>query len=227
MTLAHAASGWPPFLPPPGEFSAEIAASVERVWAEPTLTRTVEGEPVDAPFEIYRAFVDAADVTAAAARHLGIAWHEVRVREDGWYEADDRDGARGLYRVLVREPDRRVILSLGYHTGSFLGTIRGRALTVLRFDERGRRIVPGLTAYVLIENRAAATLARILVPVFGFVADRKLTEGFRITALVVDWAQRDPAEFCEWLASSRAAGDERVRQIAGALAACGGSQVAG
>jgi len=214
-------AGWPPFLAPPGEFSAEIVASVERVWAEPTLTRTVEGDAIDAPFDVYRVFVDAADVTAAAARHLGIARHEVRVREDGWYEADDHDGARGLYRVLVREPDRRVILSLGHHTSAFLGTIRGRALTVLTFDDRDDRVVPGLTAYVLIENRTAAVLARMLVRIFGFVADRKLTEGFRITARVVEWARREPAEFCAWL-ESRPVPAERVRLVVDALPACHG-----
>ena len=216
---AHAASRWPPFLPPPGGFSAEIVASVERVWAEPTLTRTVEGDAVDIPFETYQAFVDGPDVTAAAARHLGIARHEVRVREDGWYEADDGDGARGVYRVLVREPGRRVILSRGRHMSPFLGTIGGRALTVLSFEDRGRRIVPGLTAYVLIEDRVAAWLARMLVPIVGHLADWKLSEGFRITARVAQWAQREPAEFCEWLASRPVEG-KGVRQVAEALPGC-------
>jgi hypothetical protein len=225
-TLVARASpaGWPPFLPPPREFSAEVVESVERIWADPTLTRSVEGEPVAASLEAYRAFVDAPEVTAAAARHLGIARHRVHVRSDGWYEADDRDGARGRYRVLVRAGGRRVILSVGHHTSAFLGTVGGRALTVLRFEEREHGVVPRLTAYVRIENRAAALLARVLVPVFGRIADRKLAEGFQVTARVVEWAQRRPAEFCQWLAAGPADPDG-VRDVAATLPACRARQV--
>jgi hypothetical protein len=219
------AAAWPPFLPPRGEFSAEIVESVERVWADPTLTRSVEGEPVAVPLETYRAFVDAAEVTAAAAQHLGIARHQVHLQSDGWYAADDRDGAVGRYRVLSRDDGRRVILSIGRHTSPFLGTIRGRAVTVLRFDEGAHGVVPRLTAYVRIENRAAAILARVLVSLFGRVADRKLAEGFRITAQVVEWAQRRPAEFCDWLAAMPPADPAAVREVAATLPACPAAQV--
>src|SRR3989442_1172082 len=61
----------------------------------------------------------------------------------------------------------------------------------------------------------------MLVRIFGFVADRKLTEGFRITARVVEWARREPAEFCAWL-ESRPVPAERVRLVADALPACHG-----
>lgn len=69
-------------------------------------------------------------LAAAAARHLGLAQYEVRRIDAQVYEADDHRGARGGYRVLVRQPGRHVILSWGRHTGGLLGTIRGQALTV-------------------------------------------------------------------------------------------------
>ncbi|HZS34482.1 MAG TPA: hypothetical protein VFC42_14015 [Methylomirabilota bacterium] len=196
-----AGAAWPPFLPSPDTVPAEVVSTVERVWAHPTLVRTVEGVAAPVPFAVYARFIDAPDLTAAAARHLGLARYEVRMVGDRRYEADDHDGARGIYRVLVDDPGRRVILSSGRHTGTLLGTIRGHALTVLTFREDGGETRQQLTAYVLIENRVAALLARALVPVFGGLADRKLTEGFRVTAQVAEWAVRRPAEFCRWLAS--------------------------
>jgi hypothetical protein len=173
--------------------------TVERLWTDPTLQRTVDADPADVPLPAYAAFVDAPDVTAAAARHLGVARYTVRVLGDDWYAADDGDGARGVYRVLVRERGRRVILSWGRHTGRFLGTITGSALSVVDLQGLGNRTAERLHARVLIDNGPAAALARALFAVFGFIADRKLTHGFHVTARVATWALDHPREFCAWL----------------------------
>jgi hypothetical protein len=198
---ARAVTGWPPFLPPRETLSPDVASSIERVWTAPTLTRWVEGSPAHVPFDVYRRFVDSPEVTAAAARHLALAQYEVRMIDEQLYEADDHRGARGFYRVLVREPGRRVILSSGWHTSTLLGTIRGQALTVLTFQSAGWVTTQRLAAYILIENRIAAFLARALIPIFGGLADRKLAESFQVTAQVAEWAVSKPVEFCEWLAS--------------------------
>jgi hypothetical protein len=199
--VAQAATGWPPFLPPRETLSPDVAASIERVWTDPTLTRTVEGPLAHVPFDIHMWFVDSPEVTAAAARHLGLVQYEVRMIDEQMYEADDHRGARGRYRILVREPGQRVILSWGRHTRTPLGTIGGQALTVLTFQRAGRVTTQQLTAYVLIENPVAAFLARALIPIFGGLADRRLAELLQVTAQVAEWAARTPAEFCDWLAT--------------------------
>jgi hypothetical protein len=214
-------SSWPPFLPPPGHFTALVAGAVERIWEDPTLSRTVRGRPAQVPFDVYVSFVDAPDVTAAAASHLGLARYEVDAIDADWYRADDHDGSRGIYRVLVRDPTRRVILSWGEHSGSLLGTIRGSALTVLDFTPSPDGVQQSLTAHVRIDNAVLAGLARVLVRVFGGVADRKLAEGFTVTARVAEWAVQDPAAFCAWLGREGPPGgrQERVRAV---LPACDG-----
>lgn len=58
-----------------------------------------------------------------------------------------------------------------------------------------------------------------IVPVLGYLADRKLTEGFRVTGRVVEWARREPASLCEWFASRPVEGGG-VRQGAEAVRAC-------
>src|SRR5919108_3028086 len=195
-----AASSWPPFLPPPEDFPSDVVRDVERVWRDPTLSRTVKGPRARVPFELYTAFVDMPDVTAAAARHLKLADYRVKRLDDNTYEADDRAGAHGRYRVLVRTPNRRVILSWGRHTGRFLGSIGGSALTVLDLTEANGGVDQQLTAYVLIDNAVAAHLARVLIPVFGGLADRKLAEGFAVTAQGAEWAVDRPSEFEAWIA---------------------------
>lgn len=91
------------------------------------------------------------------------------------------------------------MISWGRHRGWLLGTISGSALTVLDLRARDGRVDQSLTAYVRIDNAVAAALARLLVPVFGRLADRKLSEGFAVTASVAEWAVEHPTEFCDWL----------------------------
>ncbi len=224
-TQTEAPAAWPTFLPPRDTFTPGVAASIERVWANPTLVRSVEAEPARVPLRVYLAFVDVPDVTAAAARHLKLAKYQVRLLDQRWYEADDHDGARGIYHVAVRDGARRVILSWGSHRGALLGTIRGSALTAIELEDRGEFTGQRLTAYVLIDNPVAARLARVLVTIFGGIADRKLTEGFTVTARVAIWARERRQEFCDWLNTAAVPAVSRQHVLA-ALPECPGDRAA-
>ncbi len=208
---------WPKFLVSRDAFPPDVVSAVEHVWSEPTLRRTVQGPPARAPFDAYLAFVDTPDVTAAAARFRKLARYEVEPLDDDRYVADDRNGARGMYRVLVREPNRRVMVSWGQHAGSILGTIRGSALTVLDLTTHDDAVEQTLTAYVRIDNRVAAAIAKLLVPLFGYLADRKLVEGIRVSAAIAEWAVEQPAEFCAWLAKEPLGRERRARILAALL----------
>jgi len=83
LTLATAASGapaepWPTLLGSREAFPPEVSAAVDRLWIEPTLTRTVNGCPAHVPFDVYIAFLDTPEVTAAAARFRGIGSYEIQ-----------------------------------------------------------------------------------------------------------------------------------------------------
>ena len=195
-----AAGPWPSLLGPREAFSPEVSAAVERIWIKPTLSRTVNGPPARVPLEVYAAFVDTPEVTAAAARFRKLASYDVQALDDDRYRGDDGDGARGFSQVLRREGRRRVIFSQGEHTSPILGTISGSAITVLDLEQRGDSVDPTLTAYVYIDGRVASAAARLLIVSFGFLADRKLAEGLRITSEVAEWAVDRSGGFCEWLA---------------------------
>jgi len=196
-----------------------VSEAVDRLWIEPTLTRTVNGRPAHVPFDVYIAFLDTPEVTAAAARFRGIGSDEIQALDNDRYWASDGNGARGIAQVLRREPRRLVLLSRGEHTGPILGSIRGSALTILNLETRGDVVNPTLTAYVYIDNRVAAALARTLITSFGFVADRQLGEGLRVTAEVAEWAVDRSGGFCEWLAREPLPSARRARILV-ALPAC-------
>jgi hypothetical protein len=199
---------WPPFLDASDEYPADIASAIGRLWTDATFTRTVRGEPAPLPLAFYLRFVDAPDLTAAAARHLGLTTYHIKVLGDDWYEVDNGDSAHGVYRVLRRDGGRRVILSWGRHRGSILGTVGGSALTRLEFADDHGRAAQHLAVNVIIDHGVAATITRTIVPLFGWFVDRKLTEAFRTTAAAAAWAHTKPDEFCAWLHGALA-GDRR------------------
>jgi hypothetical protein len=223
IALAATASGaaWPGFLPPPATYSSAEVFTIQRAWGAPTLHREVDGPPAPMPLAAYLVLVDAPELTAAAARHLGIAGYDVHEIAPDWYEADDHDGSRGVYRVLAREAGRRVTLSWGSRRSALLGTISGSALTVLEFSPQDGRTLQRLDTYVVIDNAVAAGLARALVAVFGHVADRKLAHGFEVTAKVAGWASGHPDEFCAW-AAAQPADLMRGRRLSATLPPCVG-----
>jgi hypothetical protein len=197
---------WPPFLRASDEYPAQIARAVRRLWTEATFSRTVSADPAPVPVSFYLRFVDAPDLTAAAARHLRLTTYNVKVLGDDWYQADDGAGTHGVYRVLLRDGGRRVVLSWGTHRGSILGTLGGSALTRLEFaDDRGR-VAQRLVVNVILDNGVAAGITRTILPLFGWFVDRKLTEAFRTTAAAAAWAHAKPGEFCAWLGGALSAG---------------------
>jgi len=210
-----AARHWPSFLAPADTFSPSEAWTIEHTWSDPTLHRSVEGPRAPMPLAAYLALVDTPDLTASAARHLGLARYEVHPLGAGWYEADDHEGAHGVYHVLVREDGRRVTLSWGRRSGSLLGTIGGSALTVMHFEADGEDTRQRLETFVVIDNAVAAGLARTLIAIFGNIADRKLAHGFAVTAKVAAWAREHPDDFCAWLAAEPVDDDRRDHLRAG------------
>src|SRR2546425_12175638 len=91
------------------------------------------------------------------------------------------------------------MVSWGQHSGSILGTIRGSALTVLDLTTHDDAVEQTLTAHVRIDNRVAAAIAKLLVPLFGYLADRKLIDGISVRAAIAAWAGEQPPEVCAWL----------------------------
>lgn len=204
--VAHAAEGFPPFLPAAGEFPPNVRAEIMSVWNHHTLRRVVDGRPARTPLEVYQLFVDHPDVTAGASRRLGLAKYQVLALGRDRYVADDGKGAVGSYRVLLREQRRRVMVTRGSHNARFLGRIGGASLTILSFEPRlgageTPEVAQRIETFVLIENRMAAFLARLFLPFFSGYADRKIAETFNVTAEVSEWAAREPAAFCAWLKS--------------------------
>jgi hypothetical protein len=216
--VGSTAGDWPPFLRAAAEYPVPIATDVRRLWTNATFRRAVSADPAPVPLAFYLRFVDAPDLAASAARHLRLTTYDIKVLGNDSYEAGG-GGAQGVYRVLLRDGGRRVLLSSGTHRGSILGTIGGSALTHLEFGNDPRGTTQRLSVNVIIDHGLAAGITRTLLPVFGWFVDRKLTEAFRTTAAAAAWAHGNQAEFCAWLRGAFT-GDRRA-QLLDVFGECG------
>ena len=214
-----ASSDWPPFLRASDEYPEDVADTVARLWVEPTFTRTVSAEPAPVPLSFYLKFVDAPDVTAAAARHLGLTTYEVKVVGNDGYTVTDGNRTHGAYHVLAREGGRRIMLSSGTHRSGIIGTIGGSALTRLELGDEGGRTSQRLVVNVIVDHGLLAGVTRPLLSLFGPLVDRKLSEAFRTAAAAAVWAHQNRGEFCGWLNAGVAS--ERRAELRDVFAECG------
>jgi hypothetical protein len=202
-----------------------MAAAITRLWSDATFTRSVTGDPAPVPLAFYLRFVDAPDVTAAAARHLRLTTYEVKAVGDDRYEVDNGNSTQGVYQVLARDERTRVLLSWGTHRSAILGTLGGSALTRLEFGDDAGRATQRLAANVIVDNRFAAGMTRPFLALFGWLVDRKLNEAFRTAAAAAAWAHARPEEFCAWLGG--AIGDERRVELRDVFDECAPARRAG
>src|SRR5439155_1447666 len=94
----------PPLVESTAVLTPEVSAALECVWATPTLRRRVHAGSARAPLEVYLAFLDTPEVTAAAARFLKLASYDVHVLDDDRYEGDHGGGRR-----MGRQPTRGLL----------------------------------------------------------------------------------------------------------------------
>jgi hypothetical protein len=92
-----------------------------------------------------------------------------------------------------------------------VGTVGGSALTRLDFAEDSGQSAQRLAVNVIVDQRATAAITRAIVPLFGWLVDRKLGEAFRTAAAAAAWAHGRPDEFCAWLGGALTA--DRRREL--------------
>jgi len=108
----------------------DVSAAVERVWIEPTFSRTLNGRSAHVPFDVYVAFLDTPEVTAAAARFRKLGPMRFKHSMTTAIGAPTATEPRGRAGAPSRATTARHPFP-GAANGWILGTIRGSTLTVL------------------------------------------------------------------------------------------------
>lgn len=204
VTSLSRADDFPPFLPSAEQFSPDVRAEVAAIWNRRTTMRTASGRAAPVPLELYRLFIDMPDVTATAGQHLGVGAYRVTRLGPETFEVADGEGAKGIYRVVLRRPNQRVLIAKIERTTRLFGPVSSGSVTLLTLSpeasQDGRpQIAQRVDTAVRIDHRVLSVVAKLLLPAFPNYADRKISEIFNIAAEVSAWAYDKPADFCRWL----------------------------
>jgi hypothetical protein len=208
--LAGEESPWPPFLPHSADKRSDDL--VAQMWQKRTFERKLNPAPVSVPMDLYVALINAPEVVAAAANHLGMTTSTLNAVADRTYEWRSQEGSRALLRVLLSEPTQQVTLSQAQLVVHGI-TIRGSVLGHLKLSSVEGGVHQELATYVRIDSAILAWLTKAFLPLMPRTVDAELSRGFEITGAVARWAWQDREEFCHWQETSRFA-PERVKLIA-------------
>jgi hypothetical protein len=173
---------------------------VKDVWENVTFEREVAAPLLNAPMPVYESIIDSPDILAAAANHLGLTDESAELALDGGFELRSPDGSAAWYRVLLHEPQRRVILSRGTLVVSGL-RVKAAVLGELKISSPNELIRQNLRVFVRIENPFISWFAHFVFTFLPTIADQELARGFWLTQGVTTWAASDPHGFCLWLSS--------------------------
>jgi hypothetical protein len=164
--------------------------------AEHTLQRSVVSSGRVLDRELHEFLLNRPDVGAALARLQGLGPYRVRQVGPRVFEGTDGEGAFSVLRILDEAPGLRVFHARGRAVLRFLPDVSGEALVLLETryeDADGVDLAHGrLTVYARLDNRFLDRMLRLLIPVIGWVLDRKITKAFLSESRAVELLARDP-----------------------------------
>lgn len=149
------------------------------------LSREVGPVYIQVDKALYEFLLERLEVAAAIARNLGLAKYRIRRLAQGFFYGDDGEGARGYIELLYADATSRIYFSQGRYESKLLPAVTGAALVIFSLnpqtpeqDQEGLQIK--FQAYLKIDQRLLALLAKALRPFLGNVVDRKITKLFLV-----------------------------------------------
>lgn len=127
-------------------------------------------------------FLDHPDVAVSVWRAMGVS--ELKLSEAGpnYYHADGGDGSVGKLKVMLKEPDQRVV----FCDGQFVNPVASKPISarcVIHFQNQYERSRSGqtfarhsATMFVSLPQSAIETAARVISPVSNRIADKNFEE---------------------------------------------------
>lgn len=132
--------------------------------------------------DVYQFFIRYPDVAVSIWRVMGISEMKMWQTGPNEYEGDSGDGSTGTIDVIYRGPEENMLICEGQYQSPILKKpIKARSLVLLRtsfIKESDGTIYVTHRAdmYVAFPSQTVETVAKVLSPVTGSMADRTFTE---------------------------------------------------
>ncbi len=156
--------------------------------------------PVRTPLseEIYGYLLDHPPMAAHLVNRLDIGLYKAAVYAPNVFWASDGEGTEGVAQLVYRDRFTRIYYLEGRHDGTFLPSVTGKAVALIRIqpvqEVNGRDAVEAtLVTYLQLNNRFLSGVMSILRPLIGKVVTRQFMKAFHAADRLSEFMRLDPA----------------------------------
>ncbi len=140
-------------------------------------------------------------------RELKLARYNIYEDDPGSYRWIDPEGVYSRFKLIYKEPGKRIYFGSGYYAGRLTPRIDGSAIIVFLY----RQVTVGdksymqseIYGYIQVDNILFSTLAKVLRPILPLVVRKRMGNLINVTRTLSEWIAEDPTEVYHLLARSK------------------------
>jgi hypothetical protein len=149
------------------------------------------------PEEVYGYLLDHPPMAAHLVNRLDIGLYKATAYAPNVFWGSDGEGTEGVVHLVYRDRFTRIYYLEGRHDGTFLPSVTGKAVALIRIqpvqEVNGRDAVETtLVAYLRLNNRFLSGAMSILRPLIGQVVTRQFMKAFHAADRLSEVMRQDP-----------------------------------
>jgi hypothetical protein len=166
--------------------------------AEKTLSA---GDP-----QLYEYLFDRLALSSVLLRELKLARYNIYEESHQSYRWIDPKGVFGRFRLVYKEPGKRIYYGSGFYDGRLMPRVEGRVIMIFRYGPVGnpdtKLMQNEVYSYIEVKNILYSAVARILRPILPVVVKGRMNKLFTATKTLSEWITKDPEGVYRRLESS-------------------------
>ncbi len=200
--------------PPPGDpalelhkLPPEIRDTLKAVAEKYTLYLDVDKAISAGDPELYEYLFDRLSMSALLLRELKLAKYNIYEEGANNYRWIDPKGIFGHFKLVYKEPGKRIYHGSGFYDGRFMPRMEGEAIMVFKYhpvkDKKSWLMENQVYSYIKIDNTFYSTMAKILRPILPGLVRERMKNLFLASRNLSEWINRDPEEVYQRLEGSK------------------------
>jgi hypothetical protein len=209
---------------PVDRLSSSWACRLEPVITNYTAANRIGPIRTPLPESVYLYFLDHPAVAATLVNRLDLGLYKAVMQGPGRFWGTDGDGTEGFVRLVYEDRTLRLYYLEGFHDGTLLPQVAGRAAVLLRIrpvqDASGADMTETtVVSYTQLNNRFLSGLMSLMRPLLGKVVIGQFMKGFEAADRLSQLMRHDPGRVLFEATDPPALPDEDVAFLKQALAA--------
>ena len=147
--------------------------------------------------EVYGYLLDHPPMAAHLVNRLDLGLYKAAAKAPDVFWGTDGEGTEGIAQLVYRDRFTRIYYLEGRHDGTFLPSVTGKAVALLRIQpvqglNGSAAVDTTIVAYLQLDNRLLSGVMSILRPLIGKVVTRQFMKAFHAADRLGELMRHDP-----------------------------------